>query len=399
MSTSTSRGPLIVTAVGAAVVSAAVVAVVLTLSDGPVPAAWGSDQDGLLGVGGAGGVQATPLPLQMPHETVYVQVAAGDGFSCGADQHGGLWCWGRGQHGQLGDGQGRTSAAPVEVVVPDGFGAAEQVVAGTRHACARSAGGQLACWGHNGHGQVGDGTTGQATVARLVDGGPWVDVDAGGSHTCAVDVAGGGFCWGEGGGQQQNRLGIGSTSGATVPTPLVMPEGRSVAAVAAGGEWHSAAIDPEGRVYVWGWGRAGQLGDTGTSATVVPVEMPLPAGMVATQISAGADHTCIVDQHGDVFCWGRGTDGQLGGGVAADSPQLVHVRVPDGVAAATLDVGDDHACIVDVAGDVWCWGAGDDGRLGTGTSTSESVPVLVDLPWDAAGVTAGAAHTVAWPAP
>jgi alpha-tubulin suppressor-like RCC1 family protein len=67
---------------------------------------------------------------------------------------GALACVGSGA--ALGDGTGFDRAT---FVAPTGIADAAQVTAGTGHTCARRRSGEILCWGDNGLGQVGDGTT------------------------------------------------------------------------------------------------------------------------------------------------------------------------------------------------------------------------------------------------
>ncbi|MCB1029443.1 MAG: S-layer homology domain-containing protein, partial [Microthrixaceae bacterium] len=83
-------------------------------------------------------------------------VAALGNHSCALLSSGGITCWGRNSHGQLGDGSTTQSLVPVTAT---GIGDAVSVAAGNIHSCAALASGQAKCWGHNQSGQLGDGST------------------------------------------------------------------------------------------------------------------------------------------------------------------------------------------------------------------------------------------------
>src|SRR5581483_3834219 len=111
----------------------------------------------------------------------------------------------------------------------------------------------------------------------------------------------------------------------------------------------------------------GQLGDGTTTPRPLPTAtLPLPSGEPPAAVAAGAAHTCAVDSVGNAFCWGRGDDGQLGDGGTADSAAPVAVIVPAGAPLTAIAAGAAHTCAVDSAGGVWCWGRGSDGQLGLG---------------------------------
>jgi alpha-tubulin suppressor-like RCC1 family protein len=86
------------------------------------------------------------------------EVAAGGYHTCARKGDRTLWCWGANGDGDVGDGTTATpKPAPVEVTA---LGASvAEVAAGLRHTCARTGDGTLWCWGYNKYGQVGDGTT------------------------------------------------------------------------------------------------------------------------------------------------------------------------------------------------------------------------------------------------
>ena len=71
--------------------------------------------------------------------------------------------WGYNFYGQLGDGtKSNSTAAPVGV---SGLTDVVEVTSGTAvHACARKKDNTVWCWGNNGNGQFGNGTTGESTV-------------------------------------------------------------------------------------------------------------------------------------------------------------------------------------------------------------------------------------------
>ena len=67
-----------------------------------------------------------------------------------------VWCWGRNDDGQLGDGTTTERRVPTRV---PGLADVVEVDAGAAHTCALRAGGRIVCWGANAEGQLGDGTT------------------------------------------------------------------------------------------------------------------------------------------------------------------------------------------------------------------------------------------------
>src|SRR5262249_35177562 len=85
--------------------------------------------------------------------------------TCAVRTTGTLWCWGRGDSGQVGDGTLTQRTAPVQVGAATTWA---QVSAGNGFACARRTSSSVWCWGTNTSGQLGDGTTTQRSAPVLV---------------------------------------------------------------------------------------------------------------------------------------------------------------------------------------------------------------------------------------
>lgn len=316
-------------------------------------------------------------------------VSTGTSHSCGVTNAGGVRCWGLNSHGELGDGTTRSSSVPVDVV---GLGSGiESVSAGLGYTCAVTSAGRVRCWGDNGHGELGDGTTRSSAVPVDVVGlsSGAVAVSAGWSHSCAVTSAGAAKCWGH---NAFGGLGNGTTASSAVPVGVI---GLGSGAVSVQvGEFHSCAVTSSGAAQCWGYNADGELGNGTTSDSSVPVGVIGLGAKTTRAVSAGRYHSCVVTTAGAVKCWGRGPDGQLGNGTSSDSAAPVNVSgLGSGVVA--VSAGRSHSCAVTSAGGVRCWG-GRGGELGSGSNTGSPVPVgVVGLDSGSAGVSAGGHHTCA----
>lgn len=201
------------------------------------------------------------------------------------------------------------------------------ITAGKGHACALVDGGRVACWGDNGAGQTGSSPSvfaGRATTERpaWVAGLPPVTrVSAGDSHTCAVDREGAVWCWGS------NHFGeIGKPDlsySAANPTPTRVPgtgRGGVVAReVVAGAE--GTCVVAEGRKLAC-WGSFNELGATSGVMALTgnrgPGMAPDPQILPIQGVNALArsrSHTCAATSHNTTHglsCWGVAREGQLG---------------------------------------------------------------------------------------
>ncbi len=102
-----------------------------------------------------------------------------------------------------------------------------------------------------------------------------------------------------------------------------------------------------------------------------PVE-PLALGTVpGLQSLAAADGITCVLADGEVSCWGRNQDGELGNGTWTDPGGLARVKLPPARAVA---VSSEHGCAVTEDGAVWCWGENQGGQLGTGDRLASHSP-------------------------
>jgi len=338
-------------------------------------ACWGSNQAGQLGDNQEDD-RARPAPIELP--LVPGAVAAGALHSCAVDQLGGLWCWGRGSSGQIGPGRSVDTPFPIAVPLPAGTDRALAVTAGDSHTCAvlsDATGAPAAvCFGANDHGQLGDGTTTAHAAPALIalagePAGGTLALSAGGAHTCAADGAGRLWCWGRG---DRGQLGNGATGDVATPAAVTLPGGLAAARVSAG-EAHTCAVDEGGQIWCWGANDSGQLGFSGPDAALPVAVAGLPGP--AAGVSAGGAHSCASLRDQRVFCWGANDSGQLGDGTTASRP--TPRQVPG--ASGQVEAGQAHTCAFTADGRAACWGADNGGQLGDGTTLTVSAPQLAQL--------------------
>jgi alpha-tubulin suppressor-like RCC1 family protein len=122
-------------------------------------------------------------------------LAAGSGFTCALRADSAVSCWGSNSSGRLGIGSFEPRSL-IPVAVPS-LNNIVAIAAGSAHGCALSASGNVACWGSNSSGQLGNGTTQSRNTPDVVPGlNDAVSISAGENHTCAVRADGRGLCWG-----------------------------------------------------------------------------------------------------------------------------------------------------------------------------------------------------------
>ncbi|MDH4416300.1 MAG: fibronectin type III domain-containing protein, partial [Acidovorax sp.] len=247
--------------------------------------------------------------------------------------NGETFCWGRNGDGQLGDRFTDDRDTPRAVYrLP--FGALN-LAAGWGHSCAAitpSSNTQIYCWGKNDRGQLGDGTTTQRLefVQVSTQTGDARSLAAGDLHTCVVNGAGTMSCWGY---NSDGQLGDGTTTQRNTPT--VVASGMKAAAVGLG---HTCALTSAGAVFCTGRNNAGQLGDgSGVNRSAL---VAVPDLSDVQSLDAGGFGTCAVTASGGGYCWGSNGSGQLGDGTTTTSLSPVSViaaMAPTGVQAVAGD--------------------------------------------------------------
>lgn len=351
---------------------------------------WGKNTDGQLGDGTTAYNRLTPVNVSGLTSGV-TAITAGQGHTCALTSAGGIKCWGGNSSGKLGDGTITTRLTPVDVI---GLTSSVMAIAaGGSHTCALTDVGGVKCWGDTKYGQLGDGTA--TAPIRTVPGdviGLTTGVSvmaAGGGHTCALTSAGGIKCWGQNG---NGKLGDGTTTDRFTPVSVSGLTSGAVA-IAASGE-HTCAVTGAGGVKCWGWNFFGQLGDGTKTIRLTPVNVNgLHSGVTA--VVAGGFHTCALTNASGVKCWGSNYLGQLGDGTTTSRLTPVNVSgLTSGVTAITA--GEDHTCALTGTGGIKCWGWNFFGQLGDGTTTDRLTPVDVNgLTSGVIAIAAGGRHTCA----
>ena len=285
------------------------------------------------------------------------------------------------------------------------------IEAGVYHSCEVLSSGTAKCWGQNGTGELGDGTTAQQSlpVAVLDETGtaPLANITqiAVGGFSCALLTDTSVRCWG---GNDLGSLGIGTTSGpqscgpascSTLPVAVHDPSGvgllTGVTQIAVGGA-SACALQSDTTVVCWGNNTANEVGSgTGNLTEPLPTLVKDASGTTTitgvSRISSGGRETCAVLADTSAWCWGL-----LGTGLVKDFAGATLSGI------ARIGTGSDHSCAVLVDGSVRCWGSNTHGQLGNGTTVNSNARAVTvrlavsNLPLNGvASVATGALHSCA----
>jgi len=331
---------------------------------------WGANESGELG-------QGDTLERHTPTEVVssvrFAALAAGGDaqaqhcFTCALDGSGSAYCWGANDRGQLGQGDRTDRTSPVRVTLP---AAARVITTDFSHVCAVLDDNRLFCWGRNAEGELGqddrvppnsDDTIRDALEPVEVPGGDFSLADAGDGHTCAIRLDGSLWCWG----RNTNRQ-LGTSDETQIRHPIQVGTDTDWLKIDSGQQF-SLALKRDHSL--WGWGL--NVGYATSDGKPLPVDAdqidtPTRFGTDADwkMISTRVFHSCALKQSGELWCWGRNIEGQLGTGdtVFRNEPTLVGTDIAD------VDTAWFTTCFLSRAGRIACTGANDHGQLGTGTT-------------------------------
>lgn len=237
--------------------------------------------------------------------------------------------------------------------------------------------------GQNQHGGASDaGTAGapdgggtEAGGGATSNGGSPGDVAGaapGGSSTSGGDGSGGAPRGGAGTGG--SSAGGTSSGGATSAAPYPI---QVVVGGTPFGSGHACALISDGRVFCWGSGQNGHLGDGGTVDSLTPKAV---VGITnAIQITTGIEATCALLADHTVKCWGSNTYYQANGkGGSTMDPFLTPVAVNALTNVSEVQSAGDTTCALLTNGTVRCWGLSSTGAA-SGVTLQSSLSQVAHL--------------------
>ncbi len=333
---------------------------------------WGANVN-QLGLGFSGNQN---LPIQIGTANDWVEISAGYNHSLAIKTNGTLWSWGDGTFGALGNGAfASVSLVPTQVGTATNWAA---VSAGSFFSLALNSNNELFAWGKNNVGQLGYNALVDTNVPNQVTSdNDWVKIDAGHEHSLGIraifiapSVVPSLFTWGN---NTSGELGDGTFAISPVPQQILATLPRQWSEVSAGFN-HSLVLESSGSLFAFGNNSNGQLGNGSFTGSNTPILSAVPSSGLSAwrNISAGYQFSYALESNSSFWSWGFNTQGALGLG------NFTTFTIPNQVGASTswLDIsaGQYDGLALDGAGlTLFSAGRNNEGQLGVGNFTDSNI--------------------------
>ncbi|ESP04646.1 hypothetical protein LOTGIDRAFT_223779 [Lottia gigantea] len=259
-----------------------------------------------------------------------IKVAVGQSHSLVLTAANEVFTWGNNKHGQLGrDGINEEVTKIPKLVKTLAVYSVIQISCGSNHCLVLTSEGLVASWGANNFGQLGCNQTishrSQPEFINCLKGIPIAQITTGGNHSFVLSKSGAVFGWGR---NSFGQLGVNDERDRPFPTLCKSLRYQRIKYLACG-EDHTAALTQNGGVFTFGAGSYGQLGHSSVQNEVLPRQVTELMGSDVTQIACGRRHTlAYVTASGRLYAFGLGGTGQLGNGTTSNKTSPCRVSGP-----------------------------------------------------------------------
>ena len=290
-----------------------------------------------------------------------------------------LWAWGSNTYGALGLGPGSTphrKSSPVQIP-----GSWSNVQLSFYGGIGVKTSGGLYTWGSNVNGSLGlgDGDS-RSSPTQIGSDLTWKKDKYGcsqrGDTGGAIKTDGTLWMWGS---NTEGALGQGATNPGT-NSPVQLGSDTDWDHISVGGynaEVHCCALKTDGTAWAWGKNSYGQLGLNGTTQRSTAPQVP---GTNWTRFATASGRFSFgVKTDGTLWTWGRNSTGWLGHNNTTDysSPR----QVGSGTDWSTVTAHGERMAAIKTDGTLWVWGNCEEGSLGDNSTVHKSSPTQIPGTW------------------
>jgi alpha-tubulin suppressor-like RCC1 family protein len=261
------------------------------------------------------------------------------------------------------------------------LGKIKALATGAAHSLLLNHRGQVFSFGSNDSGQLGLGDNKYRDVPTLMTSLILDEIIAIASrqdHSLLLNKQGRVYSCGNNGKGQLGRGELKVNFDQSLPLLISSLKIGSIIAISAGGS-HSLICNSHGQVFSFGDNHYGQLGLGDRNNRSIPTLITHYGSEKIIAISAGRAHSLLLNSHGQVFSFGHHRDGQLGHEMIINSTLPKPILIPENKKITIISAGGDHSLLIDEKDRLFSFGCNNYGQLGLGDTDNRKISTRINL--------------------